>query len=137
VAVLEQHRRRSLEDSARPAAPEHDAHEHVIGGEQRRRPDDAAHERVVGPDHRVLERVGDEKEHREVEHVDLPELALAPEPQRRDEEDEHQERAQDLLQQRDLRDEQVLQQRDGEQLGHARTFGRRTPIPTAPRDRRR
>jgi len=133
AAVLEQHPRRALEDPARAAAPEHHAHERVIGEEQRRRPDDPADERVVGADHRVLQRVRGQEQHGEVQHVDLPELALAAEPQRGDEEGEDEQRAEDLLEQRHLRDEKVLQQRRGEELDHTRPFGERAPIPTAPR----
>ena len=82
LAVPQQDARRPLEDPSRPGDAEGEPDEEVVGDEQRGGADHAAGDRVVVADQRVLQGVRGEQQDRQVEHVELAELALAAQPQR-------------------------------------------------------
>src|SRR5581483_3284486 len=75
---------------------------------QRGGADDAAGDRDVVADDRVLQDVGEEEQHDEVEAVELPQLALARQPQRDDDESVDDNRAQNSLPPRNLQDPDVV-----------------------------
>ena len=90
---------------------EEEADDEVVHHQQRDGTDQPSGDRVVVADDRVLHRVRQREQHDEVERVELRQLAFAEDAQQHDEEDIDDDRPQDLLQQREVRNEHVVKHR--------------------------
>ena len=112
LAVVNEHGGRGLQHATEALGAIRDFHQQAIEGEDDDGPEEAAAERVVGTDHRVLHDVRDDQQHHQVERRQLSHLALAGEPERRQQEQVDHHRPDDLLDDGHLGNEQVRHRQD-------------------------
>src|SRR6266571_82648 len=103
ATVVDEERRRRLEQPARALRAVGDLDDPPVQYQNDHGPDEPAEERVVRPDHRVLDDVRDQQQDDEVERRELADLTLAGEAERQEDEEVHDDRAHDLLVERNLR----------------------------------
>jgi len=106
-AMADQDGRHVLDDPPGGLGAERHPRDQGVQGEDRRRAQEPAAERVVVPDEGVLHHVADDEEHDEVEGRHLPELTLAQDAKRRQQEAVDHHRSQQLLGDGDVGDPEV------------------------------
>src|SRR5512132_3916609 len=107
LAVPDQDRGRVLDDPPEPLRAERHPRHQSVHDEDGRGAQEAAAQRVVISDERVLHDVADDEEDDQVEGRHLPDLALSNEAERRQQEDVDDDRPDDLLDERDIRNPEV------------------------------
>ena len=82
----------------------------MVDDEQRCGADQAAGDAIVFADDRVLHRVREGQQHNQIERIELRQLALARQPQPRDEKEVDDHRAQDFFRDRHPEEKHVVEQ---------------------------
>src|SRR5438105_4793875 len=118
MAVLVEHRARSVQDPLEPRPPEGEPEEHVVAEEQDGRAEQSAEQRVVVPDDRVLHDVRQQEQDDEVERAHLRELPLTCDPKQDEQAEVDRERPDHLVPPRQAEMDQVV--------GHALGFAARS-----------